>query len=170
MEHSNSHGHFSSDPHPDPHVKSITSTSCFNKKFRKNVQLLVSSVIILILISSHVVAGLELKPATPEKEVFTGDSFVITCLSGDSATPDSRLQWLSPEGREVPSVPTAPIYVSEKIDGLQIVFLRHQKKHSGTYVCVQSRTETGEKLQEIPFTVKIYKSIEFHGMYQHHVY
>ena len=121
--------------------------------------------IVNILISrNHVTEALHLKPPTPEKEVFTGDSFVITCLSDEPSTPDVRLQWLNPDGREVPSIPTAPVYVSEKPDGLQIVFLRHNKKHTGRYLCVQTNVQSGEKLSEIPFSVKIYKSIEFHGM------
>lgn len=99
------------------------------------------SLAILILISLSIPSsyGLELKPPTAEKEVFTGDSFVVTCLTESPSSPDLKLAWIAPDGREVASVPTAPIYVSEKPDGLQIVFLRHAKKHSGRYLCVQTR-------------------------------
>lgn len=97
-------------------------------------------VIFLLLISLSIPSqGLELKPPTAEKEVFTGDSFVVTCLTEQPSSPDLRLAWIAPDQREVASVPTAPIYVSEKPDGLQIVFLRHAKKHSGRYLCVQTK-------------------------------
>lgn len=105
-----------------------------------NSQVTILSFLLLIaslsLPCSH---GLELKPPTAEKEVFTGDSFVVTCLTDSASSSDLKLSWIAPDGREVASVPTAPIYVSEKPDGLQIVFLRHAKKHSGRYMCVQRR-------------------------------
>ena len=97
------------------------------------------TLLLLISLSIPFSCGLELKPPTAEKEVFTGDSFVVTCLTESPSSPDLKLSWLAPDGREVASVPTAPIYVSEKPDGLQIVFLRHAKKHSGKYMCVQRR-------------------------------
>lgn len=113
-------------------------------------------------------SSLTLKPATPTKEVFTGDSFVITCLTSEPPSAEYKLKWLNPDGREVPSVPTAPVYVSgmkeqEKQDGLQIVFLRHNKKHSGVYKCIKVKTDTGSTAALVDFTVKIYKSIEFTG-------
>lgn len=74
-----------------------------------------------------------------------------------------KLKWLNPDGRDVPSVPTSPVYVSEKQDALQIVFLRHSKRHSGIYKCVKVKTDSGAAVAFIDFQVKIYKSIEFTG-------
>jgi len=123
--------------------------------------------LLVCLVLPHPGQGaLTLKPQTQTvKEVFTGDSFVITCLSDGQHQPSNEfsLKWINPDGREVLPTPTAPIYVSEKPDGLQIVFLRHNKKHSGLYKCLQVRARTGQTVDETPFEVKIYKSIEFHG-------
>lgn len=127
---------------------SVTTT---NEKSQKVVKKSMSSsmnqvtiiwslaILLLITLSIPSSCGLELKPPTSEKEVFTGDSFVVTCLTESPSSNDLKLAWIAPDGREVASVPTAPIYVSEKPDGLQIVFLRHAKKHSGRYLCVQTR-------------------------------
>lgn len=125
----------------------LTSSNKSQKVVKKNMSSSLNSQVtiisFLLLIASLSLPcpchGLELKPPTAEKEVFTGDSFVVTCLTDSPSSSDLKLSWLAPDGREVASVPTAPIYVSEKPDGLQIVFLRHAKKHSGRYMCVQRR-------------------------------
>lgn len=110
-------------------------SSCLNQVTIWSLTLILLLSLISIPSSVH---GLQLKPPTPEKEVFTGDSFVVTCLTESPSSTGLKLQWIAPDGREVATTPTAPIYVSEKPDGLQIVFLRHAKKHTGRYLCVQS--------------------------------
>lgn len=50
----------------------------------KCVCVLTSVVVCLLVSLSSSVSALHLIPATPEKEVFTGESFVITCLDDKS--------------------------------------------------------------------------------------
>lgn len=114
-------------------------SSCLNQVTIWSLTFMLLLSLISIPSSVH---GLQLKPPTPEKEVFTGDSFVVTCLTESPSSTGLKLQWIAPDGREVATTPTAPIYVSEKPDGLQIVFLRHAKKHTGRYLCVQTNVSS----------------------------
>ncbi|KAI1287770.1 hypothetical protein HDE_09810 [Halotydeus destructor] len=106
------------------------------------------------------VKGLSLVPNTPDKEVFTGDSFVITCLDSDR-NEGEKLTWVDKDGHEVPRDPSAPIYVSGKSGGLQIVFLKPNKRHSGQFMC--RKVKDGNVVEEIPLNIAVYKAIEFQG-------
>lgn len=73
---------------------------------------------------------------------------MVTCLT-ETQSSDLKLAWIDPNRRKVTSSLTAPIYVTENPDGLQIVFVRHANKHSGRYLCVQTKSATEEKVGEI---------------------
>jgi hypothetical protein len=83
---------------------------------RMSLNLLTAVLLLLLPVScwSQVTSDhtLTLKPATPDKEVFTGDSFVITCLTNEPPSAEYKLKWKTPSKQDVPSIPTAPVYVS----------------------------------------------------------
>lgn len=126
-------------PHPLPHPSHWPHSRLWSSCRSQGV-IMGHMLIVLLLLPvsclSQVTSDhtLTLKPATPDKEVFTGDSFVITCLTNEPPSAEYKLKWKTPQKTDVPSIPTAPVYVSGMSDsGIGIVSFSQSRTHPHPY-------------------------------------